>query len=278
MTVKDLIGPIMRRIASATPFHAVLPPPPKVTAYPSFEAAMAECESGGFNDAELADVMFRKTRALAAKRVRDAVYEANAVARLEALRLARATPTRVLDFGGNCGLHYFLAKQETGQAFKWAVVEVPLIAKASTPLESEELRFFSDIDSALEWLDGAPELVHSSGALQYTPKPEMFLSNLVEIKAPYLALLRGAVALGPSRVTVQTSPLSGNDPPGEMPPGVRDRDVRCPLTFISRTSFRKIVGPLYRLVHSSRDDRVSGLMADGVQLRRGDNGVFAIIA
>src|SRR5437588_6758331 len=67
----------------------------------------------------------------------------------------------------------FLAKQETGQAFKWAVVEMPLIVKASAPLETEELRFFSDIYSALEWLDGKPALIHSSGAIQYTPVPEM---------------------------------------------------------------------------------------------------------
>jgi hypothetical protein len=144
MTIKDLIRPIMCRILSIRRFRAVLPPPPKVpaspshTAYPSFEAAMAECGIGAYNDVELADVMFKKTRALAAKRVRDAVHEANAIATLEALQLARTTQTRVLDFGGNCGLHYFLAKQETGQAFKWAVVEIPLIVKASVPLRNSD--------------------------------------------------------------------------------------------------------------------------------------------
>ena len=281
ITIKDLIRPIMRRILSIRRFRAVLPPPPKVpaspshTAYPSFEAAMAECGIGAYNDVELADVMFKKTRALAAKRVRDAVHKANAIATLEALQLARATQTRVLDFGGNCGLHYFLAKQETGQAFKWAVVEMPLIVKASAPLETEELHFFSDIYSALEWLDGKPALIHSSGAIQYTPAPEMLLSKLVEIKAPCLAILRRAVALGPRRVTVQTSRLSDNGP-GEMPPGVRDREVRCPLTFISRTSFRNIIGYRYRLVYSSRDDRMSDWVADGVRCQHGDNGVFAI--
>jgi putative methyltransferase (TIGR04325 family) len=282
MTVKDLIRPITCRIPLVRRLQGFLSPPPKVTghpshtAYPSFEAAMAECPGrGGYNDAEFADVMFKKTRALAAGRVRDAVHDANAVATLEALQLARATRTRVLDFGGNCGLHYFLAKQETGQAFKWAVVEMPLIMTASAPLETEELRFFTDIDSALEWLDGKPALVHSSGAIQYTPEPEMFLSKLVEIEAACLAILRKAVALGPRRVTVQTSRLRDNGP-GELPPGVQDREVRYPLTFISRTSFRNIIGYRYRLVYSSRDDRMSDWVADGVRCQHGDNGVFAI--
>jgi putative methyltransferase (TIGR04325 family) len=235
---------------------------------------MADCGSGGYNDDELAGVMFEKTRALTARRVRDALHEPNAVATLEAVQLTRATPTRVLDFGGNCGLHYFLAKQETGRAFKWAVVETPTIVKASAPLESEELRFFCDLDSALEWLERKPELVHSSSAIQYTPEPEMFLSRLVDIQAPCLAILRGAVALGPRRVIVQTSRLSENGP-GDMPPGVRDREVRYPLTFMSRTSFENIVGARYRLVHGSRDDRIPDKEADGARLRSGDNGVFA---
>lgn len=47
MTVKDLIQPIVHRIPWARQFRAFSSPPLKVTAYPSFEAAMAGCLGGG---------------------------------------------------------------------------------------------------------------------------------------------------------------------------------------------------------------------------------------
>jgi putative methyltransferase (TIGR04325 family) len=245
--------------------------PRPVAAYPSYEVALAAC-GPGYADSELADVVMQMTRQLLSTNIRRHLYEPNVRAALKALRLSSAT--RVLDFGGSCGLHYFVAKQQTGRPFKWAVVETPVMTKVSAILQSNELRFFTNIEEALCWLGDVPDLVFSSGALQYTPDPETCLTNLTEIGAPYLAILREALALGPSRVTIQMSRLSDNDP-GGLPAGVENKEVKHPRTHISRDTFLKIVATRYRIIRRGWLQHEFPLEAVGVKLCMGYSFICA---
>jgi putative methyltransferase (TIGR04325 family) len=89
------------------------------------------------------------------------------------------SPRTVLDFGGGCGLHY---KQAQLRDVRWAVVETGAMVDRSRPLETDRLRFFTGIAEAMCWL-GNIDLMHSNGALQYTPKPLLTLEQLCGLGA-----------------------------------------------------------------------------------------------
>jgi putative methyltransferase (TIGR04325 family) len=246
---------------------------PVLETYADYESALKHC-GDGYGDHQLAEVTLAKTLAILSTDLKTALHPPNSDATLTAVQLVSAREPRVLDFGGSFGPHYFLAKQCLPKRYRWAVVETEAIAALGTEIANDELKFFTSIDAAREWL-GQIDLVHASGSLQCTPRPTAVLSALVALRAPYLAVTRTAVAIGPECVTIQVSLLSGNGPVGGLPPGVEDRIVRYPRIFMAKDDFIATLGPHYRLVHQTLDDREPPLMADGVVLSLGDNFVFA---
>lgn len=111
----------------------------------------------------------------------------------------------VLDFGGGCGLHY---KEAGLPAVRWAVVETEAMVRRAKELETDRLRFFSDTRSAAEWL-GPIDLMHSNGALQYTPDPLGALTSLCALRAQTMIWKR--VKFGEGRDS-QVSRLQDNGP------------------------------------------------------------------
>ncbi|OKO68557.1 hypothetical protein AC629_42025 [Bradyrhizobium sp. NAS80.1] len=87
----------------------------------------------------------------------------------------------VLDFGGACGIHYKLAHREA-PLIRWAVVETPAMVRQATQLETDRLRFFETIEAAAAWLGGI-DLMHSNGAVQYTPNPLEMVRQLANVGA-----------------------------------------------------------------------------------------------
>ncbi|AWM02527.1 hypothetical protein [Bradyrhizobium amphicarpaeae] len=88
----------------------------------------------------------------------------------------------VLDFGGACGIHYKLARREA-PLVRWAVVETPAMVRQAAQLETDHLRFFETIEAAASWL-GTIDLIHSNGAVQYTPNPIEMVRQLAGVGAP----------------------------------------------------------------------------------------------
>jgi putative methyltransferase (TIGR04325 family) len=266
---KSMIPDVIKR--PLRPFiqhlRAIRAKPRAVQAYPSYEAALAECESG-YCDKELAEITVGMVRGVVSGRVASVLFRPNVSATLKALRISGANS--VIDFGGGCGLHYFLARQELHRQFKWAVIETQVMVRASASLQSDELHFFSHVAEANSWLNEVPDLVFTSGAIAYTPEPETSLSRLVEVRAPYLAVLREALAFGPRRIIVQISRLRQNAP-GKLPAGAEDREVKYPRTFMSRDDFAKIVESSYQFVFRGSLQHEFPLLADGVVLRQGYN-------
>jgi putative methyltransferase (TIGR04325 family) len=245
---------------------------PSVATYPDYETALKRCGEA-YADRELATVTLAKTRWIVDGDLKAALYPPNADATLTALRLTPGREPRVLDFGGSFGPHYFLAKQCLPKRYRWAVVETDLVASLGAELANDELRFFTSIDAARDWL-GAVDLVHASGSLQCTPQPKAFLSSLIDLRAPIVAITRTAIALGRERVTTQTFWLSGCDPVHGLPEGVKDRELTFPRVFMAEQDFIAALNPLYRAVVHSLDDREGPLTADGVNLCLGENFVF----
>lgn len=149
----------------------------------------------GYQDPELIDVIYRKT-----------------------LKYEPTEPwpemsgvSSVLDFGGGCGIHY---KQAINSApgIRWAVVETPAMVNRASALETQHLRFFSDIDAAASWL-GSVEVVHSNGALQYADDPIQTVKRLCALGARKLLWRR--LFLGDGGRKTQVSRLEDNGP-GKM--------------------------------------------------------------
>ncbi len=114
----------------------------------------------------------------------------------------------VLDFGGACGRHYKEARRHSADV-RWAIVETPAMVARAREIETQQLRFFTDIGAALAWL-GPVEVVHSNGALQYTPKPIQLVGELSSLGAPRMLWRRLLIGEG-GRIT-QISRLSDNGP------------------------------------------------------------------
>ena len=87
----------------------------------------------------------------------------------------------VLDFGGACGHHYKMARK-TCPNIRWAVVETPEMTNRAFELSTENLKFFSEISEAANWLNKI-DLVYSNGALHCTSEPKEHLRKLCSLRA-----------------------------------------------------------------------------------------------
>lgn len=114
----------------------------------------------------------------------------------------------VLDFGGACGRHYKEAKRHSAD-LRWAVVETPAMVARAREIETPQLKFFTDVRTAMAWL-GSVEVVHSNGALQYTPNPLQLVGELCSLGAPRMLWRRLLIGKG-GRVR-QISRLADNGP------------------------------------------------------------------
>lgn len=155
----------------------------------------------GYEHDELVETVFRKTAAYAAESAPLEIHGARTV----------------LDFGGGCGVHY---KEARSDAVRWAVVETPAMARRASELQTDNLRFFTEIDAALAWL-GPVDLMHSSGAVQYASDPIACVRQLCGIGAKILLWRR--LWLNGASPEQQKSRLLDNGP-GRLP-GALDKTV-----------------------------------------------------
>ena len=119
----------------------------------------------GYEDPELIETMFRKARDFSPTRRWDEF----------------ANRSAVLDFGGGFGQHYKCARPLSPDV-KWAVVETPAVVARASALVSDRLRFFTSAQAAADWL-GEIDLMHSDGALHYSPDPVAALRSLCAVGA-----------------------------------------------------------------------------------------------
>ena len=205
------------------------------TNFSSYNEALLQCHTGYSND-YLADVVYEKTKCW-----RDQVYSQKpliadyTISRqlLIVSILARKKLLRVVDFGGACGAHYFLANHflKGSIELKWHVVETHSMIEKGKLLEDGNLRFFENINEAIEASHGV-DLCFSSSALQYVPNPLEAIDEILKCAAEYIFITRLPLLehnMG-KIVTIQTSNYSGNGP-GQLPDGMKDGIVRYPITF-----------------------------------------------
>ncbi len=139
----------------------------------------------------------------------------------------------VLDFGGGCGLHYKLASKHSPNV-RWAVVETPAMVRRASELTTKRLAFFTDIAEAARWL-GRIDIMHSNGALQYTPDPLAVLNRLCDLGAKKMVWERVLLSKGGVEKDVQTSFLGDNGPGFVSIP--KEKIVRYPRIRIAEKDF-----------------------------------------
>lgn len=168
----------------------------------------------GYENPELVDVVFRKTVAYRPQGAWPEIVGAETV----------------LDFGGGCGIHY---KQAALPTVRWAVVETPAMVQRAKVLETDQLRFFTSIDDARNWL-GDIDVLHSNGAIQYTPEPLVVARKLVKTSPKRLLWYR----LNFHSTGSQISRLSDNGP-GKID-GVENKKITYPVFPISELAFHEV--------------------------------------
>jgi putative methyltransferase (TIGR04325 family) len=218
--------------------------------YASYAEAFAAC-GGGYEDTQLIRTVYEKTRRyrdrLASPKPR--VFDLSTLRTLVGVSLAiRERDVHVLDFGGACGAHYFLARACLGDRvrFQWAIVETATMVAAAKDFEDGHVHFFESVPratAALEHID----VVFSSSALQYVPDPYATLGDLTQCGATALFLTRLPLTRSSAElITIQTSPLSAHGP-GALPAGMPDGTVTVPITFASKEKVEAIIKQQYSL-------------------------------
>ena len=167
----------------------------------------------GYEQAELIDVIFRKTLAF---EPHSHWPEMRGVA-------------SVLDFGGGFGVHY---KQANSPTIRWAVVETPAIVRRAKEIASERLQFFVDVAAARDWLREV-DVMHSNGAIQYTRDPIQTLKELCSVSAKRM-IWRRLFLSDIKREETQSSFL-GDNGPGALE--IVEKTVQYQRTSVSEREF-----------------------------------------
>jgi putative methyltransferase (TIGR04325 family) len=110
----------------------------------------------------------------------------------------------ILDFGGSTGAHYRLIKRFTGKELDYTVCETPLLVKKAVGIFSTRaLHFIDDIKKYRR----RPDIILSSGALQYVPEPKYIFRKFAELRPRFIVMIRfPATESNSDRLTVQRVP------------------------------------------------------------------------
>jgi putative methyltransferase (TIGR04325 family) len=184
----------------------------------------------GYEHPELVEVFFQKTKAYNPQAAWPEMIGASSV----------------LDFGGGCGLHY---KQARSPTVRWAVVETPAMVERAKELATDRLQFFTEISDAADWL-GPIDVMHSDGALQYTPDPEQTLRQLCDLRATKMLWRRVCLSPHLTEQEIQSSFL-GDNGPGKLS-GLKEKTVRHTRTKIPERGFLDAHGD-YALAEGGAD-------------------------
>lgn len=219
--------------------------------YSFFSDAAKACAGTGYEQQELLDCISMKTRNfvgyLAAQPYPP--IDMRTIRTPLGIALARqGDDLNVIDFGGACGIHYFLARKLPPERIhlSWHVLETDGMCSRGKEFENDELRFYSNLSAARKFMPRL-DLIFCSGALQYSPDPYHQLQELVQCDARNIFLTRTALTTGHADlIAVQRSMFSANGL-GDMPHGIRDKVARYPLYIAQKEKFERILSGRYEI-------------------------------
>jgi putative methyltransferase (TIGR04325 family) len=212
--------------------------------YNTFAEARAACPEGAYEQEQLVEIIFRKTQIFREQCLHDSKTNqsfaggpasAPLVTAMAALLGSGQNHWTVVDIGGACGAHYFAIRAFLPLEVKlrWIVVETPALVRRASELGNNELSFSSSLEHTLLQTP-APDLLHSSGTLQYVPEPYQMLRQISASGARYLVLTRLVMTDGQQDfAAIQRSRL-GDNGPGPLPPGLANGWCQYPHHYLRR--------------------------------------------
>lgn len=177
----------------------------------------ARCDSAGYDESAILDRVVTATRA-----VRDgrAAFERDGVAfptlhenypllyALFRIAAGNRNRLRVVDFGGALGSAFWQHRRALAalDTIEWRVVEqMHFVEAGRREFSLGGLSFWPSLDAATA--DGAPDLLFTSGALQYVEAPWRLIEAIVALGAPYMLFERLPLwPEGRDRLTVEQVP------------------------------------------------------------------------
>lgn len=206
--------------------------------------AVRYCGEAGYQDAEVIDVVIEKNKQLREQHLPEMMISASdqLIALAVACAVNRNPATRVVDYGGGGGSHYFSTRRivELPPQLRWHVIETPLMAERAAALSDETLSFADCLATAVEALGGV-DLVIASGVLHCCDNPLAVLAELLSARPAHVLLTR---SLNPdldfTAFVAQESMLSSNGP-GQLPSKFKDRTVRYPNHIVPHSQLEQLL-------------------------------------
>lgn len=249
--LKELTPPLLLKVLQRRSYSS--------PAYKSYTEALAHCQKGAYEAEEIVKVVVEKNLIFRERIKQSPVFDLGSLRTLIGVALAGSKDTlRVIDFGGGGGYHYTIARSalEPSIALHWNVVETPAMVAGAKHLETDELKFFDDIDTAAKNLKEV-DIVFTSGALHCCPEPSSFLDKLIAINAKCLFITRTSFNEGSDTlVNVQKSFLSSNGP-GPLPSKFIDKAVFYPNVFVPLTEVEDTIQRRYNIRFKIIEDKAA---------------------
>ena len=176
----------------------------------------------------------------------------------------------VLDFGGGAGNHYYLARKLINDDVKinWHVVEREELVKEieKERLQSDELKFFTSIDSAIKNVEKY-NLIYANSSLQYTDNPLNFLEKLLKVNSDIIFFTRTPLIEDDRKevIALQISKLSSNGQ-GEIPPELKIKDeiIEYPVTVVNKLELENLVNQYAEIEHIIEEESTAYLTEKGI--------------
>jgi putative methyltransferase (TIGR04325 family) len=247
--LKDLTPPLLLKVLRQSSYSS--------PSFKSYEEAIAQCQKGAYEAQDIVKVVVEKNILFRERIRRNPVFDLGSLRSLIGIALAGAKDTlNVIDFGGGGGYHHTIARAALNPeiTLRWNVVETPAMVSEAQRMETEELRFFSDIAAASDDLESL-DIVFTSGALHCCPDPATFLNSLIAVNPKHFFITRTAFNDGSETlVNVQKSLLSSNGP-GPLPSGFVDKAVFYPNVFVPLAEAEEAIGKKYDIRFRIAEDK-----------------------
>jgi putative methyltransferase (TIGR04325 family) len=180
------------------------------------------------------------------------------------LLLSKKDFITVIDFGGQGGLHYFVARKLISENIKldWRVVETDEMVRQARIISENELTFHSTVKSAMS-LGKDIDYVFSNSALQYTTSPFISLQELINIDAPILLITGVTLRKSAKKIRIlQESRLKDNGP-GPLPLNFTDCEIIYPIVIENFHEFRNKITLGYKIIQE--------IVEPGIHYYHGEN-------
>jgi putative methyltransferase (TIGR04325 family) len=207
--------------------------------YSNFEAALRACKDEGYENSRILSIVAERTRILSlgvGNRMSPNADDARLILFGAIEAASREKNLSVIDFGGACGAHFYIAKKlfSLPLSTRWCVVETETMAHAGrTIATASELSFATNLDNAMRAV-GMPSLIYTNNAVQYSPEPLRTVDQLIDSATNTVCISKIALAkVDRVLYTCQESRLHDNGP-GPVPEGIEDATVAYPFGILPR--------------------------------------------